>query len=756
MIDLLTGLNERQQQAVTVGDGAVLVLAGPGSGKTRVLTHRIAHLLYNQHISPENIMSVTFTNKAAGEMKERLNKLLGGRVGGLQIGTFHSICARLLRREGDHTRYGHDFNIFDTDDQMTVIRQAVREASIDTKKFSPDRLRYAISAAKNDLITPADYTPLDYFGEMVGRVYPRYQSALQDNNAMDFDDLLMQMVLLLRNNVEVRQKYERRVVHLLVDEFQDTNTAQYALVGLLGNPQNNIFVVGDEDQAIYGFRGADYRNVAQFRKDYPDAVQIILDQNYRSTQRVLDVARALIEKNPHRTPKLLFTDRKGGRKVIIQETYSEAFEAQYVLEQIESLRQKANLAWSDFAIMYRTNAQSRAFEEACIREGLPYRLVGGVGFYKRREVKDLIAYLRVVNSSTDRISLERIINTPKRAIGDKSFQNFMEWVQNECDNSLQRGYDRLLAHDFGTLPPKTARLIGDFVALIAKWRKIATQGKLTELFDTITTDIHFSLYLHEISEDKRQEQERQENVQELRGLLVKAQAEDLSLSDFLGDLALVADVEGETRDRDAVTLLTLHAAKGLEFPAVFLTGVEEGLLPHSRAFDEPDGLAEERRLMYVGITRAKDYLYLTHAFRRTIFGSNQTTIPSQFLFDLPGDDIEGISPMTEHMLLDRKVRQQSVWDVSPMPKPSTPPKVTTPDTPRQMGIRAKITPFSETQETNKPQTRFNSGDRVLHGKFGRGSVLLSKKEGEVEEVTVAFDDRRFAIKTVEAEYLQGG
>ncbi|HRF96497.1 MAG TPA: 3'-5' exonuclease, partial [Aggregatilineales bacterium] len=255
---------------------------------------------------------------------------------------------------------------------------------------------------------------------------------------------------------------------------------------------------------------------------------------------------------------------------------------------------------------------------------------------------------------------------------------------NECDNSLQRGYDRLLAHDFGTLPPKTARLIGDFVALIAKWRKIATQGKLIELFDTIITDIHFSLYLHEISEDKRQEQERQENVQELRGLLVKAQAEELTLSDFLGDLALVADVEGETRDRDAVTLLTLHAAKGLEFPTVFLTGVEEGLLPHSRAFDEPDGLAEERRLMYVGITRAKDYLYLTHAFRRTIFGSNQTTIPSQFLFDLPGDDIEGISPMTEHMLLDRKVRQQSVWNVSPMQKPSTPPKITTPDTPRQM------------------------------------------------------------------------
>jgi len=764
MLDLLTGLNDKQAQAVTAGDGAVLVLAGPGSGKTRVLTHRIAHLIYQQHISPENIMAVTFTNKAAGEMKERLNKLLGGRVGGLQIGTFHAICARLLRREGNHTRYGHDFTIYDGDDQLTALRQAVRETNVDSKKFPPERLRYAISTAKNNLITPAEFAPLDYFGEMVGRVYPRYQSVLQDNNAMDFDDLLMQMVLLLRNNTEVRQKYERRVAYLLIDEFQDTNTAQYALVGLLGSPQNNIFVVGDEDQAIYGFRGADYRNVAQFRKDYPDATQIILDQNYRSTQRVLDVARSLIEKNKHRTPKYLFTDRKGGRKVIIQEAYNETFEAQYVLEQIETLRKKANLAWSDFAVMYRTNAQSRAFEEACIREGIPYRLVGGVGFYKRREVKDLIAYLRVIQSATDRISLERIINIPKRGIGDKSFQGFMDWVQNECENSIQKGFDRLLAHEYGSLPQKTARLFGEFVMLISKWRKIASQGSLVNLFDDITSSLHFNLYLHEISEDNRQEQERQENVQELRGLLVTAETEGLSLADFLADLALVADADGESHERDAVTLLTLHAAKGLEFSAVFLTGVEEGLLPHSRAFDEPDGLAEERRLMYVGITRAKEYLYLTHAFRRTVFGSNQTTVPSQFLFDLSGDDVEGMSPMTEHILTERKVRQQSVWEVSPMPPPKPKPTPTPPSenlTQRQMDIRSKITPFGggggTSTQTSKPpeKTQFQSGDRVSHAKFGRGSVLLSKKEGEVEEVTVAFDDRRFAIKTVEAEYLQG-
>lgn len=753
-MDLVSGLNDKQQQAVTIGDGAVLVLAGPGSGKTRVLTHRIAHLIYHNHVSPETIMAVTFTNKAAGEMKERIINLLGGRVGGLQIGTFHSICARLLRKEGDNTRYGHDFNIFDSDDQLTVMRQAIRELAVDSKKFSPERLRYAISTAKNNLITPDEFTPLDYFGETVGRVYPRYQSILYENNAMDFDDLLMQMVILLRNNSQVRQKYENRIQYLLIDEFQDTNAAQYALVQLLGAPQNNIFVVGDEDQAIYAFRGADYRNVAQFRRDHPEATQIILDQNYRSTQRVLNVARALIEKNKHRTPKVLFTDRKGGAKVIVQEAYSESFEAQYVLEQIEALRQKARLSWSDFAIMYRTNAQSRSFEEACIREGIPYRLVGGVGFYKRREVKDLIAYLRVVNTSTDRISLERIINVPKRGIGDKSYRSFMEWVQNECDNSLQIAFDRLSTHDYGTLAPKTARLFSDFVALIYKWRKLASQGSLTALFDDILASLHFSLYLHEISEDRNQEQERQENVQELRGLLVSSEAQAQTLSEFLADISLVADADGESRERDAVTLLTLHAAKGLEFTTVFLTGVEEGLLPHSRSYDEPEGLAEERRLMYVGITRAKDYLYITHAFRRTIFGSNQTTVPSQFLYDLSPDDVEGISPMTELLLSERKLRQQTVWDIPTTPKPTPAPEP--PPTMRQMEIRAQIMPFSEKKTNSKPvsPTQFNSGDRVSHPKFGRGTVLISKTEGEVEEVTVAFDDRRFAIKTLEAEFLQ--
>lgn len=747
-MDLLAGLNDKQQQAVTAVEGAVLVLAGPGSGKTRVLTHRVAYLIHNYHISPERIMAVTFTNKAAGEMKDRIMHLLGGRVGGLQVGTFHAMCARMLRREGDHTRYGHDFNIFDTDDQSTIIRQVLRELNVGDKKYSPESIRYAISSAKNNLITPDEFTPSDYFTEIVSRVYPRYQSVLHENNAMDFDDLLLQAVLLLRGNLQVRQKYQRRIEYLLIDEFQDTNAAQYALMQLLGAPQDNIFVVGDEDQAIYAFRGADYRNVEQFRRDYPHATQIILDQNYRSTQRILNVARSLIEKNKYRTPKVLFTERKGGTKVIVQETYSEIFEAAYVLEQIDLLRKKANLSWADFAIMYRTNAQSRVFEEACIRAGIPYRLVGGVGFYKRREVKDLIAYLRVVNSATDRISLERIINVPRRGIGDKSYYHFIQWVQQECNNSLPTAFDRLYQGDHGTLNPKTARLFSDFVHLIYKWRNLATRGNLVALFDDILNSLHFYLYLREISDDRKQEQERQENIQELRGLLVMAEEQGQTLGEFLADISLVADTDSESRERDAVTLLTLHAAKGLEFTTVFLTGVEEDLLPHFRSYDEPEGVAEERRLMYVGITRAKDYLYITHAFRRTMFGANQTTIPSEFLFDLSPDDIDGISPATELLLSERKLRQQTVWDAKP-PTSEQRPK------PRQMEIRAQITPFSEKKSQDKSSSlQFQAGERVSHPKFGRGTVLLSKIEGDVEEVTVAFDDRRYAMKTLEADFLQ--
>ncbi|MEP7291478.1 MAG: UvrD-helicase domain-containing protein, partial [Chloroflexota bacterium] len=427
-IDLLNILNPQQRAAVTAGNGPVLVLAGPGSGKTRVLTHRIAYLIQDEGVPPYHIVAVTFTNKAAAEMRERVQKLLGGALDGLQIGTFHSICARLLRIEADHTPYARDYVIYDTDDQVSVIKSVLAEMNVDPKKFKPGGVLAAISTAKNELIEPGEYVGRDYFGEIVARVYPQYQKRLVASNALDFDDLLMQTVLLLRNNPDVREKYQQRYEHVLVDEFQDTNQAQYQLVQILASPQENVLVVGDEDQGIYAFRGADYRNVQQFRRDYPTARVILLEQNYRSTQVVLDAARAIIDKNSHRTPKALFTDRSGGALVSIYEAYSEGEEGDYIVHTITRQIKRGGHNFRDFAVMYRTNAQSRAIEEAFIKYGVTYKLVGGVGFYKRREVRDLVAYLRVINNPNESVSFERVINVPGRGIGKKSLDTFIEWA----------------------------------------------------------------------------------------------------------------------------------------------------------------------------------------------------------------------------------------------------------------------------------------------------------------------------------------
>ncbi|MBN8620221.1 MAG: UvrD-helicase domain-containing protein, partial [Anaerolineae bacterium] len=411
--DLLSGLNEQQREAVTTTEGPVLVLAGPGSGKTRVLTNRIAYLIRERQVHPSAVMAVTFTNKAAGEMKARVENILGdNRHKGLQVGTFHSICARLLRRESEHTPQRADFLIYDTDDQISVVSQALTELNIDSKKYKPRAILNTISAAKNELIAPDQYVGHGYTGEITARVYARYQELLVSSNARDFDDLLMDTAMLMRDNAEVREKYQKYYEYLLVDEFQDTNAAQYVLVRLLAAPQNNVFVVGDEDQAIYAFRGADYRNVMQFRKDFPQAKVILLEQNYRSTQIILDAARGVIDRNKHRTPKALFTEKQGGSPLSLFEAYSDQEEAEYVVKVIEEQRRRTGMDYRDFAVMYRTNAQSRAMEDAFIREGLPYKLVGGVGFYKRREIRDLLAYLRLVNNPDDSVSFTRVINVP--------------------------------------------------------------------------------------------------------------------------------------------------------------------------------------------------------------------------------------------------------------------------------------------------------------------------------------------------------
>ncbi|MFQ3568329.1 MAG: UvrD-helicase domain-containing protein [Aggregatilineales bacterium] len=726
-------LNPQQRAAVTAGDGPVLVLAGPGSGKTRVLTHRIAYLMGERGVRASHILAVTFTNKAAAEMRSRVEALLGGRLDGLQIGTFHAICARLLRIESHHTVYGHDYAIYDTDDQIAVIKAVLSELNLDTKKFSPGRVLNAISAAKNELIEPEAYIAADYFGEIVRRVYPLYQQRLISSNALDFDDLLMQTALLLRDNDEVRGKYQARYQHVLIDEFQDTNQAQYQLVGLLGQPQNNVFVVGDEDQGIYAFRGADYRNVMQFRRDYPEAQVILLEQNYRSTQHVLDVARAIIDKNTNRTPKALFTERTGGPLVAIHEAYSEADEGEYVVKTIDSLVKRSGYAYKDFAVMYRTNAQSRALEDACVSAGIPYKLVGGVSFYRRREIKDLIAYLRVINNASDEVSLKRVINVPGRGIGEKSVAAFTAWAAAQ-DLSYGRALEAIAR---GATPPVSGRAgagLIDFATLISDLRALAEGGSLTVLFDELIARTGYTLYINQISDTDEQVTERLDNINELRGLIDSRR--DLALSDFLADVALVAEVDALDDRQDAVTLLTLHAAKGLEYPVVFITGLEDGILPHSRSFDSADAMAEERRLLYVGLTRAKDALHLSYAFRRALYGESLLGIPSRFLADIPSELLQNVSPSIRGLHERAGYQKAIAWERAPASGASA--------------GRGKIIPFDSAFQRPQAELKYRSGQRVFHSKFGEGVVLDSRRSGDDEEVTVRFE--KVGVKLLSAAF----
>ncbi|MFN8451824.1 MAG: UvrD-helicase domain-containing protein [Anaerolineae bacterium] len=724
---LLDGLNEQQRASITAGDGPVLVLAGPGSGKTRVLTHRIGYLIQEESIPPWHIVAVTFTNKAAAEMRERVEGLLGGKLDGLLIGTFHAICARLLRIEYNNTPYDRDYVIYDTDDQLAVIRNILQEMNLDHKRFKPAGVLNAISTAKNELIEPGEYVSRDYFGEVVSRVYPEYQRRLVASNAMDFDDLLMQTVVLMRDNADVRERYQQRYEHVLVDEFQDTNQAQYQLVRILGAPQEKVFVVGDEDQGIYAFRGADYRNVQQFRRDYPQARVILLEQNYRSTQIVLDTARAVIDKNLHRTPKALFTDREGGALVTIYEAYSESEEGDYVVNTITRLGKREGYKLTDFAVMYRTNAQSRAFEEAFIKYGISYKLVGGVGFYKRREVRDLVAYLRVINNPNEAVSFERVVNVPGRGIGKKSLEQFTEWaLQNQM--TIGEALDALVRGAASPITGRAAKALASFAELINDLQVLAEQNDLTVVFDELLARVGYNLYLTESSETNEEAEERMENVAALRGLLFDKK--DLELNEFLTETALVSDIDTLDAEKEGVTLLTLHAAKGLEYPVVFITGLEDGLLPHSRSFSEPDAMAEERRLLYVGLTRAKDALYLTYAFRRSLYGESIPGVPSRFLGDIPPDLTEGISPRLQ-TLRDRSGYESATrWERDPaMPN--------------------NIISFEKAARKQR-ETRFKAGQRVYHSKFGEGTVITSRPDGQDEEVQVRFV--KFGLKILAASF----
>ncbi len=691
MEDILVRLNPAQRQAVEASEGPILVVAGPGSGKTRVLTHRVAYLIKHYDVSPYRIMAVTFTNKAAREMKERLHRLLGRQLRQITIGTFHAICVRILRREAQHLPYDRDFVIYDDGDQLRLIRQCLKELDLDEKTFSPRAIQNAISRAKSQLIGPQEYVPSSYKHEATARVYGRYQQLLLKNNALDFDDLLMVTVQLLRQNEEVLQKYQRLYQHILVDEFQDTNVAQYAILKLLAGEDRNLFVVGDEDQSIYAWRGADFRNVQRFRDDYPDVRVILLEQNYRSTQTILDVAHNVIAHNLQRVPKKLWTENDPGVPVTAFEAYDEEEEAQYVLREIQRLVAEGGYKPGDFAAMYRTNAQSRSLEEAFIRAGVPYRLVGAIRFYERREIKDMLAYLRLIHNPRDALSLYRIINVPPRAIGRKTFGGLEAWAESEGISPFDAL--RLLREEHDSpIGTRGRRSLLEFLELMEELIAASREMNVLELLDQTLERTGYAAYVQDGSD---QGQERWENIKELRSVAQEYASLPAveSLTTFLEEVALVSDVDNLDEQVKAPCFLTLHMAKGLEFPVVFMVGLEEGILPHSRSMDTQTELEEERRLCYVGITRAKERLYLLRTFRRTLFGRDELGEPSRFLRDIPVHLFKGYED-TKH----RRLRSQRIT-----------------------------------------AARFTAGDRVRHPQFGEGIVLNSKVSGDDEEVTVVFE-----------------
>ena len=695
-MDLLTDLNPQQRKAVTASDGPVLVLAGPGSGKTRVITHRVAWLVLERDVAPWRIMAVTFTNKAAREMRERLQSLLGpSRARDLVLGTFHATCARILRREAEPAGISKDYVIFDMDDQRRVVKQALRELALDDKQYRPQAVLGAISRAKNELVTPDAYDTGSYYGEVVRRLYERYQMLLQRNNALDFDDLLMLTVKMFRSSPKVLAAYQERYRYMLVDEFQDTNQAQYALLDQISQGHNNLFCVADEDQSIYAWRGADYRNIRRLRNSHPDLLAILLEQNYRSTQTILDAARAVIQRNTDRTDKTLFTDRGVGTRISVREFYDPNEEAGYVIDTIKQLAVRGEYSPGHCAIMYRTNAQSRAIEDAFLKAGLPYRLVGATRFYGRREIKDVIGFLRLVHNPSDGVSMARVINLPPRGIGAKTI-SVVEAEARRQDVSI---HDLLSAGPLKTLGSRARSSLLAFTELLSGWATVQDDFTVVQLMDRILQDTRFSEYLQDGTEEG---EERWANVLELRN--VAAEFADISLGDFLNEVALVSEVDNLSNGVDAPTLLTLHAAKGLEFPVVFMVGLEEGVLPHIRSLEDHEQCAEERRLMYVGMTRAKDCLYLSHVFMRPHYGSRDPSMPSRFLDDIPPDLVLGARKHT----VEKIVRQATSWS-----------------------------PRAEADRPSGP--KFRAGQRVKHTAFGEGLVIQSPKDGSSEVVTVMFE-----------------
>jgi len=708
-MDILAELNPAQKEAAEAISGPVLILAGPGSGKTRVIAHRVAYLIKVCGVSPLRIMAVTFTNKAAREMEERLNRLVSGSVKDLTLGTFHAICARILRRDGGAIGINPRFVIYDDEDQISLIKRSIQEVGLDPKQYAPRAIASAISSAKSRVLTPQDYMQhgRSYFEEVVGRVYERYQQLLTESSALDFDDLLMKAVQLFRSSPEILSRYQSRYLHLLVDEFQDTNLTQYELMKQLAGKHRNICVVGDPDQSIYSWRFADLRNILSFEKDYPEAKVVLLEQNYRSTKMILETASHIISANQQRKPKDLWTKNEPGEQITVVETYTEQEEAQFVVNEVERLVDSGKAGLGDCAVMYRTNAQSRVLEEAFVRYGTPYKLVAGTRFYERREIKDIIAYLRLIQNPYDSVSLLRIINVPGRGIGQRSLSELSNWAKSlgvSEYKALQLMAE--LKDSEEHQPPFSSRIAKALTGFLNLMEGLMARSRELNLVDLLDLVVESSGYKEYILSGVGGE-ERWDNILELR--TVAQQYRDLKppggLAAFLEGVALVSDVDGLDDSVDAVTLITLHQAKGLEFPVVFIVGVEDGILPHFKSFDDPIQIEEERRLCYVGVTRAKQKVYLVRAFRRSLMGSSAVNRPSRFLNDIPQHLISG-GGLWQGEETQIAANMYS-WNKAPAPSLETP--------------------------------ELKAGDHVRHAQFGDGVVVSCQPVKDDEEVAVVFN-----------------
>lgn len=751
--ELINGLNDKQKEAVLATDGPCLVIAGAGSGKTKVLTHKIAYDI-ESGIKPWNILAITFTNKAANEMKERIEKLIGDAAKDLWMGTFHSICVRILRRYIDRIGYKTDFVIFDTSDQKTLIKECLKTLKVDDKIFTDRGVLSEISNGKNEMLEPKAYG-VKYAGDFrkktIAEIYELYQRRLRENNAIDFDDIINFTIKILSENPDVLDYYTEKFKYILVDEYQDTNKAQFTLVSLLASKYGNVTAVGDNDQGIYSFRGADISNILNFERDFPGTKIIKLEQNYRCTGNILKAANAVIKHNENKYDKKLWTENEEGYLPCIYCGEDEYDEGRYIVEQINHLKTEEYYKNSDFTILYRMNAQSRAIEDILMREGIPYKVIGGLKFYERKEIKDIIAYLRLIHNSADNLSLKRIINEPKRGIGKTSIEQIQE-ISDKTGNSM---YEIIRnAQEYGlTRVFSNSR---DFIEQIEYLKSKKDELKISDLIKETLNKTGYTKALE--NENSVEAETRIENLEEFLTVAIEFEEEsaDNTLAEFLENITLSSDIDGMEDQDDLVTLMTLHSAKGLEFPVVFLVGMEEGIFPGYKTIGEPQALEEERRLFYVGITRAKQYLYLTCAKHRTIFGSTSYNQVSRFVKEIPEELLEGYAEVVERKSVDKeefkdygyrwsygKGQTVKTFKMSEEDKSAVAKTIGEQGTKSEYQYRTAESFLNSIKQHNQTNdvdlSKYQVGQRVYHKKFGEGTITKLEQEGNDVKVDLEFD-----------------